>query len=345
MNPEPDSTSSGLIATDDFSRRMRERAVDLSGRRLLITDFRGTGQEHDLTLPPNCGGFGRIRHFRRASDPGWPPNPLPIDPACRALGLPRHDGIEAQVFQNAACNWRCWYCFVPFELLSARQDRASWLSAADLLDLYQAELHRPLVIDLTGGQPDLVPEWIPWMMEELSARGLQDSVYLWSDDNLSNDYHFRFLTESQREAIARYSNYGRVCCFKGYDELSFSFNTRADPELFGRQFAIFRDLLAEGLDLYAYATLTGPDCPAIKDAISRFVDQLQAISPNLPLRTVLLEVQVFSPVASRVKEVHEAALTHQLRARDAWLAELDRRFSSEQRALAITDVRLQPTIV
>ena len=35
--------------------------------------------------------------------------------------------IEAQAFQNAACNWRCWYCYVPFELLAAKEEHADWL--------------------------------------------------------------------------------------------------------------------------------------------------------------------------------------------------------------------------
>ena len=69
----------------------------------------GQHKETDLTAPVNCGGLGRIRHFRRVTSPGWPENSLPIDPAAHALGLgDRLEMIEALVFQNAACNWRCW---------------------------------------------------------------------------------------------------------------------------------------------------------------------------------------------------------------------------------------------
>jgi hypothetical protein len=108
---------SALIDTDTVSEHYRGRAVDLHTKRLLITNFRGTAQEPDLSEPPNCDGFGRVRHFRRATSAGWPANPLPIDPACKALGLPATEQLRAQVFQNAVCNWRCWYCFVPFNLL------------------------------------------------------------------------------------------------------------------------------------------------------------------------------------------------------------------------------------
>ena len=88
------------------------------------------------------------------------------------------------------------------------------------------------MIDLTGGQPDLTPEWVPWMIEELRRRELTNKVYLWSDDNLSNDYFWRYLTDDQRAAIKGYRNYGRVACFKGIDRGSFAFNTGADPALF-----------------------------------------------------------------------------------------------------------------
>jgi hypothetical protein len=68
--------------------------------------LRGSVQEGDLSEPVNCDGYGRIRHFARAAGPGWPDNPLPIDPAAAALGLPAGmAGIRAQVLQNAACNW------------------------------------------------------------------------------------------------------------------------------------------------------------------------------------------------------------------------------------------------
>ena len=89
------------INTEVWSARFRELSVDLNSKRLLITNFHDTEQEQDLTEPPNCSGFGRIRHFRRETSPGWPSNPLPIDPACKALNLPYPDILRAQVFQNA----------------------------------------------------------------------------------------------------------------------------------------------------------------------------------------------------------------------------------------------------
>jgi uncharacterized Fe-S cluster-containing radical SAM superfamily protein len=335
-----DTQIPATIDTDAVSARYRAAAVDIEGRRLLVTDFRGSAQEPDLSEPPNCGGFGRIRHFHRATSAGWPPNPLPIDPACRALGLLPTDTLRAQVFQNSVCNWRCWYCFVPFNLLAANRAHADWLSPAQLVDLYLAQDDPPRAIDLTGGQPDLTPEWVPWMMTELRARGLERTVYLWSDDNLSNDYFWRFLTDADRDLVASYPTYGRVCCFKGFDGQSFAFNTRAAPALFDRQFDLMGRFLQLGIDLYAYATITAPPTVDIPGAMRRFVDRLQSLHHNLPLRTVPIEIEVFSPVRPRLDDPTRSSLDRQRHAVLAWREELERRFSSAERARPMVDVPL-----
>jgi uncharacterized Fe-S cluster-containing radical SAM superfamily protein len=329
------------INTDVLSARYRKESIDLDGRRLLITNFHDTEQEKDLSEPANAIGFGRVRHFRRVTTPGWPSNPLPIDPACKALGLYPVDIIRAQAFQNASCNWRCWYCFVPFDLLSANRKYSDWLGPAQLVDLYLSQDDPPRIIDLTGGQPDLVPEWIPWMMNELRNRGLDENTYVWSDDNLSNDYFWRFLSDKDRELIATYKNYGRVCCFKGFDTESFSFNTAAEPELFDRQFELMKRLISTGVDLYAYATITTPSATDVSDHMRRFVDRLQVLDEKLPLRTIPLEIQLFTPVVKRLDETKRWALKNQWSAVEAWLKELENRFSSAERALNIADVRLR----
>ena len=279
--------SQASINTEVVSESLRSRSINLDEEKLLITNYAGTQQEKDLTVPANCGGFGRIRHFYRETSNGWPSNPLPIDPAAKALGVASADLLKAQVFQNASCNWRCWYCYVPFNLLNANQKHSAWLSCSDLIDLYMAEAERPAVIDLSGGQPDLVPEWIPWMMRELTNRALAEHVYLWSDDNLSNDYFWRHLTDDDRRLISNYRNYGKVCCFKGFDRQSFAFNTNATPELFDRQFELFKRYADLGIDVFGYATFTSPDKPS-PDAICRFMDRLQTIGNEIPLRVIPL---------------------------------------------------------
>lgn len=338
------------IATDTYSARMRDRVVRPHDKRVLISRIAGSEQETDLSVPPNCDGFGRVRHFRRHQNQQWPSNPLPIDPASRALQLRPEDELRAQVFQLAACNWRCWYCFVPFELLSGRPSTGNWFTADELLDLYLAEATpvRPRMIDLTGGQPDLVPEWVLWTMQSIRGRGLEGSLYLWSDDNLSNDYFWTHLSDSDRDFIAGFNGYGRVACFKGFDSASFAFNTDASPELFERQFDLFKRLLSTGIDLYAYVTLTCPDLAEIAQKIRLFVDRLQGIHDDLPLRTIPLQVARFRVVESRLTAPARSRrfsgsdpIENQLVAVDCWRRELEDRYSADRRATPITDLPLR----
>jgi uncharacterized Fe-S cluster-containing radical SAM superfamily protein len=326
------------IDTEALAAKYRATTIDLQNRRLLITNFKGSEQEKDLTEPANCGGFGRIRHFYRKTSAGWPSNPLPIDPAIAALKLSPGDEIRAQVFQNAACNWRCWYCFVPFDLLSADLAHSAWVSPAELLQMFLEEAHRPQVLDLSGGQPELVPEWTLWMIEEIEKHGLSGQIYVWSDDNLSCDYFWRYLSPDQQRKVASYQYYGRVACFKGFDEESFAFNTRAEKSWFNRQFELMARLVKSGMDVYAYVTLTSDGSTDIPTAVPRFVDRLQEIDVNLPLRTVPLEIQRFTPMLLRLDDAHKGTLDYQWQAVEAWKRELERRFPESMRNSSIVEV-------
>lgn len=331
------------LDTVALAAKYRASTIRVESRELLITNFKNSEQERDLTEAPNCGGFGRIRHFRRKTSAGWPANPLPTDPACAALGMGRRDGISAQVFQNAACNWRCWYCFVPFNLLSADTSRSSWLTPQHLIATYLSEENRAPILDLSGGQPELVPEWVLWTMQELKRNGFEDDVYLWSDDNLSCDHFWRFLTPQEQEYVVSYRKYGRVACFKGFDEESFAFNTSAEGSWFDRQFDLMGRLVTSGIDMYAYVTLTTPETAGIADGIPRFVDRLQEIHENLPLRTVPLEIQNFTPMTERVNQARKAALENQWRAIEFWQRELENRFTAQERGLPVTEVSIERT--
>lgn len=329
-----------MIDTDRLSQTLRARLLEPKSRSIRFTNFEGTEQALDISKPLNCQGFGRIHRFRRNADPDWPENPLPIGPASARLGLPRVDVLDAEVFQTAGCNWRCWYCYVPFNLLAA-DDRFSELVPVDrLIRMYATLPGRPPVLDLSGGQPDLTPELVPWTLEAINDQGLSDAVYLWSDDNLSNDYFWRYLTEQQRETMASTRNYGRVCCFKGFDSASFAFNTSASPELFERQFVLMRRMLASGVDVYCYATFTTPIIDEMAGKMRTFVDRLQQLDERLPLRTVPLRIRSYTPTRRRVNKDRDRALNAQRAAIAAWTDELSRRFSIDERRISMHDVHL-----
>lgn len=328
------------IKTDNLSLLLRGRSIRPEAGQLLISRIENSAQARDLSQPANCQGFGRIRHFRMSTPDPWPDNPLPMLPAASRLRLAVERVANAQVFQNAACNWRCWYCYVPFNLLAASEARAEWLTADQLIDLYLGEDDRPVVIDCSGGQPDLTPEWVPWMMTALQRRGLERAVYLWSDDNLSNDYLWRYLSRDQLQLLAEYPSYGRVCCFKGYNRASFALNTRADEALFDQQFDLFRRIHTLGLDLYAYATFTAADDRGLARDMTQFVDRLQAIHPNVPLRLVPLRIEQYGVIVPRVREIHKRALAVQEQAVMAWNEELRRRFTPAERSAPMPEVPL-----
>jgi uncharacterized Fe-S cluster-containing radical SAM superfamily protein len=330
-----------VINTEKFSAQLRRRGIDLERRRILVTKYGGSLQETDLSLPANCDGFGRIHYFHRDQGLNWPPNSLPIDPALNFLGYPRTDEMRVQVFQNAICSWRCWYCFVDFDLLSANPAHSEFRTAHELISLYLAQPSPPAVIDLSGGQPDLVPEWTLWMLEEIKSRGLSSSIFVWSDDNLSNDYLWRFLSREDLATIVGSQNYARVGCFKGYDPRSFAFNTAADPSLFDQQFELMRRLVSAGFDVYGYVTFTSPQTKDVKRKVREFIDRLQTeVHELFPLRTVPLRIKEFAPMMQRLRPEDAVALEVQQEAVDAWCDELKNRFDASTRERPIYEHRL-----
>ena len=92
--------------------------------------------------------------------------------------------------------------------------------------------------------------------------------------------------------------------------------------------------------MYAYATFTTPNAVAVSDEMARFVDRLQRLDERMPLRTVPLRIIEFTPVTPRMGEIHRASLDNQERAIEAWNRELADRFSAEDLAKNIADIRV-----
>jgi len=152
---------------------------------------------------------------------------------------------------------------------------------------------------------------------------------------------WRFLKSEEIERLRRTANYGRVGCFKGFDEKSFSFNTKAAPGLFYEQFRLMNRLVTAGFDVYGYATFTGNSNDEIDILMNRFIDSLQEqVHPLFPLRTIPLRIGAFTPTKVRMREEHVKAMAVQEAAIYARNTELEKRFSPEQRAANITAHRL-----
>jgi hypothetical protein len=93
--------------------------------------------------------------------------------------------------------------------------------------------------------------------------------------------------------------------------------------------------------LYAYVTLTTGSSSDIEGRMREFIDRLQSLHRSLPLRTVPLEIRVFTPVKSRLDSLKEKALKNQYLAVDVWRRELENRYTAEERAQNIADVGLR----
>lgn len=308
---------------------MRRLGVNLKSKEVLIASFDKSIQRSDLTVPPNCNGFGRIRHFKRLKGPKWPDNPLPIDPALNWLRKPFVDEVKVQLFQIAVCNWNCWYCYVDTDLRDGSREHSSMMRTSDLIDLYVKESIPTDVIVLSGGQPDLVPEWVLWFADELNKRNLNASTYLWSDDNLSNDYIWEYLSKSEITRLSSYPNYGRVGCIKGFDDGSFFYNTSADPKEFSNQLRRLKRLIDSGFDVYGYVTLTSDNDNDIASKIHTFIDRIQEeVHWLFPLRVIPLRIEEWTPTPKLIS--NKKALQVQLEAVDAWQKEIAHRFPSKE---------------
>lgn len=325
----------------DISEVLRNKVVDLKNKKILVSNLLASNQSNDLTMPPNCNGFGRIRHFRMHKSDRWLTDPLPNIPYATRMNIPVEETLQTQLFQISACNFRCWFCFVDDALLSANEAHSKFLSIEELFELYLAEPIQPKLIVLSGGHPYLAPEWLLWTIQKIQELK-RDDLYVWTDDNLSNYYYWKYLSDNQRKYISNFYHQGRVGCFKGFDEESFMYNTKASASHFNQQFEVFDRIFKEGVDLYAYAIFTTAQSTNIKNKVSRFVDRLQTIHNNLPLRTIPLEIIPYTPVVKREKTNDSQALNVQYQVLECWNEELEKRFSFEERNLLISNVTMTP---
>ena len=324
---------------------MRQRLLQKKERRVLIARLLNSKESEDPYTIVNCGGFGRVRNFSRFVMHFGTESRL-REAHARSFLAPGYSSMQpvrTQVFQLSGCSWRCWYCYVDAGLLSGNPEVGSFLSCDELLDLFERDLDPPAVIDLSGGQPDLIPEWLLWMMESLESRGLRGKILLRSEDNLSNRFLWEFLSEKQRNYIATYPRYVRIGCIKGFDPKSFSFNTGAKSSGFNVQFRIIEDLIHAGVNLFLHTTWTGPEIAGIEADITRLMDRLQAIDENLPLRVVPLRIRRSPAMLNRLKHFANAELVQQ-KAYAVWEGELERRFSVEEMNHAVGDITLRSAV-
>lgn len=120
---------------------------------------------------------------------------------------------------------------------------------------------------------------------------------------------------------------------------TFAFNTSVSGNLFAQQFDLARQLIELGIDLFGYVTLTSPDIAHVEAEMAVFVDRLQQIDPNFPLRIIPLQIVPFTPVQSRLNDVRVQSMINQHVAVERWKIELKNRFTAQALSTPICDVR------
>lgn len=327
-----------LIDFQHYSDTCRNAIKD--GNRFLITEV-GTSPQDKERLNVNCDGFGRIRLFQRFKDADWIENPLPFNPYAKAMSINVSDILPVQVFQLAKCNMNCWWCFLPDEFKVCDMQHCKWFTVQQLVEMYlRTSDAPPKIIDLSGGNPELAPEFVLLFMRELERLGQNHKVYLWSDDVLTVDYMFRCLQLEDIAYMANYRQYGKVACFKGIDDASFCFNTCSTLSLLSTQLELAERYIRAGFDIYFYVPLTCPTMDNIQKNVTVLFDKLQRISYYLPLRIVPIKIKQFSTNQHRLSPFRMQSLENQFHVLEIWEEEKRRRFQPDEISMDIADVPL-----
>ncbi len=95
------------------------------------------------------------------------------------------------------------------------------------------------------------------------------------------------------------------------------------------------------IDLYAYATFTTPNARGLERGMTKFVDDLMALHPNLPLRLVPLRIENYGVVQHRTGPAHDYALEAQEEAITVWNRLVAERFTMDQRQVAMPLVAIK----
>ncbi len=311
-----------------------------NNHKIFLAKIQGSEQERDLTLPANCNGFGRIRHFRRLQYEDWIPDPLPIDPALNYLQIENASVLLTECFQIAWCNLNCWYCFVPATMKLGAATCGAWFSADQMLYEMLAVDGLPRVIVLSGGNPEVAPTWPLSLMKALEREGVANKFYLWSDDALSLDYFHTILSKREIEYMARYTGYGKVCCFKGYNNLSCQFNTQNNLLYYHDQMRRFKEYYEDGFDLYGYVTFTTPELTNMEQELQFFFDDLRRIHPLMPLRVIPLRITIYKSVQKLNKE-QMSAYENQFAVLAAWRELIAKNFDSNLIMERISNIHIR----
>jgi uncharacterized Fe-S cluster-containing radical SAM superfamily protein len=223
----------------------------------------------------------------------------------------------------ASCPLDCWYCYVDECLRLECQDcryrgkasckqlrshvKRSMLTAKEIFDAFLRERHakgiRKNVLRITGGEPFLVPELIRELLELFAEHRLLDSVFLWTETNLTpfirDKVGRRAIDEYDRTSIddlLKYENcWALHPCFHGSSNKSFKGQTGVRGNVDDLVEAL-RFLVEKGVDVYP--SVSSNMCP--NGELVDLFGKLSDVNINVPLRVALIETDLrYQPVQDR----------------------------------------------
>ena len=313
----------------------------LKKNKFLMSKIITNSDKEKRRLNVNCNEFGRIRIFQRKKFSDWNEDPIPMDIISNKMKIGKLNEIPVQMFEVAKCNLHCWWCYLPKQLRNITEEYTKWFSVSELFNVFERENNDVKVIYLSGGNPELVPEFVYSYMKELDKRKRSQEIFLWSDDVLTTDYLVEKMSEEQINYMTKYKNYAKVCCLKGFDNESFEYNTGINGKEFDNQIKRLKICIDIGFDVYGYIILVCKDLNNIEFKIKQIMNKLQEISYFLPLRIIPIKIEKFSAVIERLNEEREQSILNQYQVLKIWNNELKNRFTKAEIKCNIADLKLK----
>lgn len=269
---------------------VRDHVYRVSDGAVLFANLLDTQEAADSCHQINHGGFGRIRifknfsfhietdilerrkFFRLSSEGEW----------C--------DQFQTQVFQIGVCPFRCRYCFVDRENLDGTNPNSSFFKPTDILQMFLESWPNICNLDLSGGSPDLCPEFLFELLTEIERINLKGKVTIWVESNLDIRYYSKFPLD-KINYISTFPNFHLLCSLKGWNTSSVAYNTR-NTASFDKQLDGLGFFIQHNFPLSVYLVFIGQKIADYNEVVTLF-QQLYHISHELPEYCVPLYIKKF----------------------------------------------------
>ncbi len=166
---------------------LRDALINTADKSVKLASLGDSVQSQDISNDILLDGYCRIHTFSEEKKEDWIADPLPTIPAAKALGCRPDQVRNARVLQLSGCNIRCWYCFVDDSNLSPKSPKSRFFAISEIIDTLMLQSQNPFVLDLSGGNSALLPEWTLWTVQYVKDKNYKN-IYIWTDDNLDSVY-------------------------------------------------------------------------------------------------------------------------------------------------------------